>query len=386
MGRAQPSGGYLTVATQVDPAAFQNAFYAHQDYTLRNRLAQQAEAQRGIENERQNRLLAMDQERMDMARQQFDAQQRRQQKQDQIAATDRQIDIFRTQLAPFSQRAIASGRPRAFVAAALADPAFQPIFREAGFDLAKIDVNSPDFMPTLEAIASMGGGVGEAVNPYGKVNPGDFTPQSLAAYAQTVDPRTGVGDFRLLERTWAPPSVSVQQIGGAPTLVDPSNRLGGGQTQPLSTPQAERDAAAATAGAEASARALATNAANMRQQQQQNDRSLAVYQTAMKGVSDALEASTTGPVAGRFPAFTASQQTAEGAVAAIAPALKQLFRASGEGTFTDRDQQLLLDMVPKRTDRPEARRAKIANINAIVAAKLGNTGGTSDGWSVEVVQ
>ena len=57
--------------------------------------------------------------------------------------------------------------------------------------------------------------------------------------------------------------------------------------------------------------------------------------------------------------------------AAMAPVLKQLFRVSGEGVFTDRDQALLLDMVPKRTDLPAAREAKIANIDAIVRAKLG---------------
>lgn len=95
------------------------------------------------------------------------------------------------------------------------------------------------------------------------------------------------------------------------------------------------------------------------------------YQTAMKGVSDALSNTTTGPIAGRMPAFSAEQQIAEGAVAAIAPILKQLFRAAGEGVFTDRDQQLLLDMVPTRTDRQQAKDAKITNINAIVASKLG---------------
>ena len=55
----------------------------------------------------------------------------------------------------------------------------------------------------------------------------------------------------------------------------------------------------------------------------------------------------------------------------MAPVLKQLFRSAGEGTFTDRDQELLLDMVPKRTDRAEAIAEKMANIDRIVSAKLG---------------
>ena len=118
-----------------------------------------------------------------------------------------------------------------------------------------------------------------------------------------------------------------------------------------------------------------------------------MYDTAKKGLLKGLEGATTGPIAGRIPAFTAAAQTAQGGVAAMAPVLKQLFRVAGEGTFTDKDQALLLDMVPTRADLPEARAAKIANIDAIVRAKLGlpplaqngNTGGASGGWTVEAV-
>lgn len=101
---------------------------------------------------------------------------------------------------------------------------------------------------------------------------------------------------------------------------------------------------------------------------------LDLYETARDGLLSGLEGSVTGPFAGRMPAVTEAQQTAEGGVAAMAPVLKQLFRVSGEGVFTDRDQALLLDMVPKRTDHPEARRKKMENIDAIVKAKLGMGG------------
>lgn len=365
---------------QVDPAAYQNAFYAHQDFTLRNRLAQQQQAQQGVENERQNRLLALQEGQAGLQRQQFDQQQQQLQRQNQIAATDRQINIFRTQLAPFAQRAIASGRPQAFVGAALADPAFQPIFREAGFDLSKIDVNSPDFMQTLEAIAGM-------ADPTLQNN----TPSNVREWqyynSLPQDQQQQYLEMKRAQQTFLP------EIGQVPTIVRPGVAGGPTRVQPLTDLGTVAGNAATVAGAEAGARGRATADVAAQETQRQNDRSLAVYQTAMKGVSDALEASATGPLSGRFPAFTAKQQTAEGAIAAIAPALKQLFRTSGEGTFTDADQRLLLDMVPKRTDHPEARRAKIANINAIVAAKLGNTapsqqpgGGATGGWSVEVVQ
>lgn len=98
---------------------------------------------------------------------------------------------------------------------------------------------------------------------------------------------------------------------------------------------------------------------------------LSLYETARDGLISGLEGSTTGPIIGRLPAVTASQQIAEGSVAAMAPVLKQLFRVAGEGVFTDRDQALLLNMIPKRTDRPEARKAMIENIDSIVKAKLG---------------
>ena len=96
---------------------------------------------------------------------------------------------------------------------------------------------------------------------------------------------------------------------------------------------------------------------------------------ARKGLEAGLGRTETGPLVGRIPAFTTDQQIAEGSVAATAPILKQIFRIAGEGTFTDKDQELLMRMVPTRTDTEEARKAKIENIDRIVRAKLG--GGTA---------
>ena len=96
-----------------------------------------------------------------------------------------------------------------------------------------------------------------------------------------------------------------------------------------------------------------------------------VWETGMSSLVEAFDKTLTGPVVGWLPAMTSNQQMAVGATAAIAPILKQLFRASGEGVFTDRDQQLLLDMAPTRRDTPEAAAWKIQNIDNIVKAKLG---------------
>jgi hypothetical protein len=99
-----------------------------------------------------------------------------------------------------------------------------------------------------------------------------------------------------------------------------------------------------------------------------------VYQAGMKGIKTGMEGSATGPIAGRIPAYTAAQQSAEGAVSAMAPVLKQLFRSAGEGVFTDKDQELLIAMMPTRKDHTEARKFKLDNIDSIVRAKLGMEG------------
>ncbi len=101
-----------------------------------------------------------------------------------------------------------------------------------------------------------------------------------------------------------------------------------------------------------------------------NARALAVYDVAMSGLVSALGGTETGPFVGLTPAVTSNQQIADGAVAAMAPVLKQMFRASGEGIFSDRDQELLLRMVPTRTDRKASIQSKLSNIDAIVRVKL----------------
>jgi hypothetical protein len=118
------------------------------------------------------------------------------------------------------------------------------------------------------------------------------------------------------------------------------------------------------------AEATATRQAERGDEQVGKRQAFEVYQTAMAGLRKSLAGTTTGPIAGRLPALTAAQQTADGGVAAIAPVLKQLFRSAGEGVFTDKDQELLMRMIPTRTDHPAARQAKMDNIDAIVKAKL----------------
>jgi hypothetical protein len=111
----------------------------------------------------------------------------------------------------------------------------------------------------------------------------------------------------------------------------------------------------------------------------------ALYETTRDALVSGLEGTATGPVMGRLPAFTAGQQIGTSGVAQMAPVLKQLFRVSGEGVFTDRDQALLLEMIPDRKVRKEARGKIIENLDAIVKAKLGMSGPGYEGKSAEEI-
>lgn len=168
--------------------------------------------------------------------------------------------------------------------------------------------------------------------------------------------------------------MQITDVGGAPAAVDRLNA----RVTPLSTPEAENRAAAERAAATTTATTTAQAEAEMQNVQRANERTLGVWQVARQGLVNALRGTETGPIAGRLPAVTAGQQIAEGAVAAVAPVLKQLFRSAGEGVFTDRDQQLLLDMIPTRSDHPEAAVAKIGMIDAIIEAKLSAGQGSSN--------
>ena len=199
----------------------------------------------------------------------------------------------------------------------------------------------------------------------GAYNPGDYTPASWAQFLQTNNP---AGLQRQYAPQQAPTPVIVNTPGYGVALVD---RRTGEPIRQFTTPEQEAQAGANAKRVEAEASAAGQATVEQGKKQAEREAAWNLYETAMAGLRSGLEGSQTGPVAGRIPAVTAAQQTAEGGVAAMAPVLKQLFRVAGEGVFTDRDQQLLLDMVPKRTDLPQARSAKIANIDGIVRAKLG---------------
>lgn len=196
----------------------------------------------------------------------------------------------------------------------------------------------------------------------GQYQPGNYTEESWAKFVETRDPKV-LKRFITPRQEYSPSFQSITR-----TLPDGSTQYGtfdtrsgkkiwDGEIVPPGV-KSESDAAGRERGKITGAR---------------EGKAPVAYETFKSGIESletAMSETATGPVAGRFPAFTAAQQTAEGAEAIMAPVLKQLFRDSGEGTFTDSDQALLMKMVPNRKDHPEARKAKIQMIDSIVREKL----------------
>lgn len=170
--------------TQVDPYAVTNAFAAQRQASLNRMLADQQQTQQGIENERQNRLLALHEGQYALQQQE---QQRRAQeltKANELATRDRVSSLLTNEYAPLARRALESGQPKEFMTALLAQPWAREKFKADGiFDPDKVDVNAQDFVSGLNAIAAFGGAPeGQKI---GAFNPGDYTPKSFATFQKT---------------------------------------------------------------------------------------------------------------------------------------------------------------------------------------------------------
>jgi hypothetical protein len=197
----------------------------------------------------------------------------------------------------------------------------------------------------------------------GAIQPGDYTPASLAKYKQS-------GNVADLVRYAAPRQETSKPFQNITrTYQDGSTQQGSFDTRtgdfmptgPVIPPGKKPEA-------DAAGNARGKVAGDL---QAKGPRAYEQFKIGIGNLETAMENTVTGPFMGRIPALTSAQQTAEGSEAIMAPVLKQLFRESGEGTFTEGDQALLLKMVPNRTDHAEARKAKIEMIDGIVRAKLG---------------
>lgn len=98
-----------------------------------------------------------------------------------------------------------------------------------------------------------------------------------------------------------------------------------------------------------------------------------VWQVARNGLAGAMADTWNFPGMGLMPNLTDAQRKAAGARAQLAPVLKSMFRTAGEGTFTDKDQELLLAMIPDEGDGDEVAAWKLSQMDQLIMAKLGLT-------------
>jgi hypothetical protein len=96
-----------------------------------------------------------------------------------------------------------------------------------------------------------------------------------------------------------------------------------------------------------------------------------IWDSVSENISKSFAGATTNPLTGMLPALTESQQTAEASLTTAIPTLKEFFRKAGEGTFTEGDQKILVNMLPTRSDYPDVRDRKLKQIDTIIRLKLG---------------
>ena len=101
-----------------------------------------------------------------------------------------------------------------------------------------------------------------------------------------------------------------------------------------------------------------------------NSKALRAYEAGIGSLATSLGNTYTGLGGGLVSAFTVKGQIADASVALMAPILKDIFRAAGEGTFTKDDQAILMAMLPTLDMKPAARAASLAAVDAVVRAKL----------------
>lgn len=122
----------------------------------------------------------------------------------------------------------------------------------------------------------------------------------------------------------------------------------------------------------AKARGAATGKteADYEQQAKSNEMLRATWNSSLDYLSQKLTGTSTGFFSGFLPAITESQQLADQSVSMMMPLLKDMFRKAGEGVFTDKDQQVLEDMIPTRSMSPNAIAQALKQIDTMVQMKL----------------
>lgn len=103
-----------------------------------------------------------------------------------------------------------------------------------------------------------------------------------------------------------------------------------------------------------------------------NSRAFQSYQQAAASVK-ALSPNAGSGAFGLAPAVFADDRLFDGAIAILRPAIKDVVRGAGEGTFSEGDQAVIDKMMPTRTDSPQVRMAKMQMLDNYIMNQLGQT-------------
>jgi hypothetical protein len=201
-------------------------------------------------------------------------------------------------------------------------------------------------------------------NMYGRINPGDFTPESLRKYNQSHD-------FGDLVRAWAPVNPTVQMIGGAPNLVAPNRDGSTPKVTALSTLDQERAAAQALAASKATGTAVGDASGA----QAAKAPARASFDLSVKNMRNSFASATQGGpmgISGRVgkvfdygdaKLFDSRRQQ-------MSTELRTVFRIPGEGTLSDQEQQQYGLQLPDLTNPPEVNEQIVKDLEARVQARI----------------
>jgi hypothetical protein len=205
-------------------------------------------------------------------------------------------------------------------------------------------------------------------NTFGRVNPGDYTPESLSKFRDS-------GNWADLKRVWAPPSPTVVQMGGAPNLVQGDRNGGGPRITPLSTLPNEIDAATQRAAAEAQAKATgqATGEA-LGGKEKRSIAALSVLDTL--DLADPLIDVATGSAAGagvdKVAGFFGASLNGDQAIGQLRVLQADLMTKMPrmEGPQSDRDVQLYREAAAEIGDPTVPRGRKKAALNMVRSLQM----------------
>ena len=207
----------------------------------------------------------------------------------------------------------------------------------------------------------------------GSINPDTGQPfteetalQSLIRKKAGIDPRAGMS---AQERIASDPELTEKVAGSQATIkrAEEAAKLG-------AKIELEPELARLVETAKQEAKSLAA----ISDEQRSNQKASQVYNVGISTLAQGFEQATTGGMLGFLPAIGADARALESALSLMAPLLKDVFRSAGEGTFTDADQKILIDMMPSRKDGRKVAMVKLEQLDSIVQAKLGGDGRTAE--------